>query len=196
MPVRALQTDFFGDPNLGLFARASDKLFLVGRQLQDKAVRGAAKVLGLEPVTASIADSELVGMFSAMNSNGIILPKITSDSELEATRKLAKVEGMNVLTLGSDFTAIGNLILCNDRGAVLSSLLTKKDARKVEDCLGVECAFQTVAGLYSVGSCGIATNSGCLLHRDATEEELDSIQDILRVETDVGTANFEVLKLI
>jgi translation initiation factor 6 len=94
------------------------------------------------------------------------------------------------LTVGSDFTAIGNLILCNDKGAVTSSLLTKKEMGLISDCLGVECAASKVAGMDNVGSCGIATNEGCLLHRDSTEEELDFIQEVLKVDTDIGTANF------
>lgn len=190
MPVRALQADFFGDHNIGLFSRANERLLFAGRQLQDRPVRQAAEVLKVEPVRIGIANSELIGIFSAMNSNGLLLPKIASEEEYEAAKKAVKEEGMNVLTVGSDFTAIGNLVLCNDKGAVLSSLLTKKEAKGIGECLGVECEFQTVAGLDSVGSCGVATNSGCLLHRDATEDELDSIQEILKVETDVGTANF------
>jgi translation initiation factor 6 len=54
----------------------------------------------------------------------------------------------------------------------------------------VDVDYGTVAGLNSVGSCGIANNKGCVLHRDASEEELDNFQKILGVNTDVGTANF------
>jgi translation initiation factor 6 len=190
MPVRALQTSFFGDHNIGLFAKAGEKLLLGSRQLRDRDMAKVADLLEIKAAKISIAGSELIGIFSAMNSNGLLLPKIASQQEIEIVKNLVRPLSMNVLVVGSDFTAIGNLVLCNDRGAVLSPLLTRKEARVISDCLGVECDFQKVAGLDNIGSCGIATNSGCLLHRDASEEELDAIQDILKVETDVGTANF------
>jgi translation initiation factor 6 len=66
----------------------------------------------------------------------------------------------------------------------------KRDKKKIEDCLGVSTELSTIAGMDVVGSCGVATNLGCLLHRDVREDELGLIQDILRVETDIGTANF------
>jgi translation initiation factor 6 len=188
--VKTVQTDFLGDPNIGLFMKASDKLLFAGPQMEDKSLVQAAEALGVKAVRTGVANSELVGIFCAMNSNGVLLPNIALDSEVAAIRKAVKSSGMNVEVVDSDFTAIGNVILCNDRGAVLSRVLTKKDMGVVQDCLGVECDYETVAGLESVGSCGIATNRGCILHRDASEEELDTIQDILKVETDIGTANF------
>ncbi|MBI4894617.1 MAG: translation initiation factor IF-6 [Candidatus Aenigmarchaeota archaeon] len=188
--MKAVQTDFLGDPNIGLFMKASDKLLLAGQQMEDKSLALAAEALGVKAVRAGVANSELVGIFCAMNSNGILLPNIALDSEVAAIRRAVKSTGMNVGVVDSDFTAIGNVILCNDRGAVLSRVLSREDLAVVKDCLGVECDYQTVAGLESVGSCGIATNRGCVLHRDASEEELDTVQDILKVETDIGTANF------
>lgn len=188
--MKAVQTDFLGDPNIGLFMKASDRLLLTGCQMEDKKLRQAEEALGVKAVRTGIVNSEVVGIFCAMNSNGVLLPNIALDSEVAAIKKATKEMGMNVEVLDSNFTAIGNVILCNDKGAVLSRVLTRRDMKVVEGCLGVECDYETVAGLESVGSCGIATNRGCILHRDASEEELDTIQDILKVDTDIGTANF------
>ena len=44
-----------------------------------------------------------------------------------------------------------------------------------------------MAGLHIVGSAAVATNKGCLCHRDASEEELKLIEDLLKVKTDIGS---------
>ena len=44
--------------------------------------------------------------------------------------------------------------------------------------------------MNNVGSCGVATNSGCLVHRDIEENEIKKVESILKVDVDVETANF------
>ncbi len=165
-----------GDPNIGLRGFATDSYVLLGSKIPE------AKIFGSEIRIIKIAQTELSGIFAAGNSNGVILPKIAERSEVEQVKKL----GLNVLTLNSKETALGNLILCNDKGAVISPLL-KKYQKEIECCLGCESIVSTVAGLSIVGSCGIATNKGCLLHRDASEEEAQRIEDVLKVRVDIGS---------
>lgn len=185
-----LQTDFLGDHNIGLFAKACDRMCLAGRNVSDGRIKEISGVLDVDVVSAAVADTGIVGIFCAMNSSGILLPKITRQAEVRLLKSSMKEHGMSVGILGSKFTAVGNLVLCNDKGAVYSRLLSSEDKRIIEDCLDVEAEKCTVAGLDSVGSCGIATNGGCVLHRDASEEELDAIQEVLKADTDIGTANF------
>lgn len=190
MAMRVLQTDFFGDHNIGLFARSGDKFSLVGSHLPDSDVENISKVVGGDVLKANVANSEIVGIFSVFNSNGILLPSIARTSEIKMMTEFGDKMGMKVSVVESKYTAIGNLVLCNDNGAVISKLLSKKDKSVIEKCLGVEAGYGTAAGLDSVGSCGIANNNGCVIHRDATEKELDNFQKILKAESDVGTANF------
>ena len=188
--MRVLQTEFLGDHNVGLFVRACDKFFLVGNQVDEKRAAAIGRTLGVGMVRSGIANTDLVGIFSVFNSNGIVIPTIATDSEVSLFRNLAARKGMNFHQCGTKFTAIGNLILCNDKGAAVSRAITAKEKKMIEDCLDVEADYATAAGIDSVGSCGIATNKGCIMHRDSSEEELDNVQRILGVETDIGTGNF------
>lgn len=188
--MRVLQTDFFGDYNIGLFSKASDRICVLANTVPAKKAEKIREVVGANIFQTSIANSEVVGIFCLLNSNGIVLPKIANDFEIRNFKDTAEELGMSVGVVGSRFTCLGNLVLCNDRGAVVSRLLSPRDRKIIGDCLDVESERGTVAGLDSVGSCGIATNRGCILHRDATEEELDKFQEVLRVDTDIGTANF------
>lgn len=188
--LRVLQTDFFGDHNLGLFAKSSDSLSLIGSRVSGRKIQDMEKILGVDVIQASIANSEIVGIFCVLNSKGIIVPRIVTSEETRYLKMLASERGMSFGTMNSRFTAIGNLVLCNDEGAIVSKILSKGDKKMIGDFLDVETEYGTIAGLNNVGSCGIATNKGCLLHRDASEKELDETQKILKVDTDIGTANF------
>jgi len=183
---RVERLSFFGDPNVGLFAKASDKLCLVGKAVLKSDRDIIEDVLKVPVIDITISNTNLIGIFAAMNSKGIILPKIVTEGELKEIAKLDLNFGVIEDTI---YTALGNLILCNDKGAIVSPLL-EKFIDIIEDVLEVKCEISTVANLNIVGSCGKANNKGCLLHRDATEDELKVIEKTLGVEVDIGTVNF------
>ncbi len=185
--MKVFQTNFFGDVNLGMYARVSDKICVVGSFLSEKISKEFTRNLEAKILKMSIASTDLVGLFSVMNSNGIILPSIVADDEI---RNLKSQTDLNVSILRTKFTAIGNLILANDRGALISRNFQRKHKELVEDTLGVQVEFATIADMSTIGSCGVATSKGCLVHRDATEEEVRVVQEILKVDTDIGNANF------
>ena len=165
-----------GDPNIGLRGFATDEYVLLGSEIPE------TNILKANVHIIKIAQTELSGIFTSGNSSGIVLPKIIEKEELEEIKKL----GLNTLILKTKETAIGNLILCNDNGAIVSPLL-EKYVKEIESCLNCEVAVSTIANLSIVGSCGIATNKGCLLHRDATEEEAKLVEDVLKVKVDIGS---------
>lgn len=188
--MQIFQTNFHGDVNIGLLARSSDKFCLVGNFVLDKTKDKMESYLGVDVMKTTIANTDLIGIFCAMNSNGILLPHIVNKRELEFFVKLKKEFGVNVTILPSKFTAIGNLIATNNKGAVISNVFSKINKAKIEDCLDVEADYSSVANQIVVGSLSVVTNKGCLLHRDADENEMKKIEEILKVKTDIGTANF------
>lgn len=187
--MRVAQLNFYGDHNLGLYGKACDKFCIMGN-IEEKNIEQIRKTLGVECINATVSDTDFVGVLSAFNENGILLPRIVNSKELEIFSRIKKEFGLNIETIGSKFTAIGNLILCNSRGAVISSLFTEHDKKIIEDCLGVEACHINIAHMKTVGSVGVATNKGCLLHRDAEENEIEGVKEILKVEVGVGSANF------
>jgi len=188
--LKIFQTNFHGDVNIGLFSRTSDKFCIVGNFVMDKSKQKMEEFLGADVFKTTIANTDLVGIFCAMNSNGILLPNIVNKRELDFFKRLKKQYGVNVAILPSRFTAIGNLIAANDNGAIISDVFSKAIKRKIEDCLGVQAEYSTVAKQIVVGSLSVVTNKGCLLHRDADEDEIKKVEEILKVKTDIGTANF------
>lgn len=176
--MKFLKTNFKGDPNIGLYGFATDKYCLLGLK------PGKIDVLQTKLEVSSIAGTNLVGIFAVGNKNGILLPKIVEDYEIKKLKKLFNIE-----IIDSRKTALGNLIVCNDKGCLIPDYF-KKFKKQIQDALNVEVETGTLAGLNLLGSCARASNKGCLCHIDSDKKELEKIKDILKVKTDVGTVGY------
>jgi translation initiation factor 6 len=185
MTFKFLRTNFNGDPNIGMYGFATDKYCFLGANVQQSLLQRVRETLKTEIVSSTISGTELTGLFAMGNSNGIILSKIIEDYEV----KKLKENGLNLKVINSNETALGNLILCNDKGCLISGSL-KKFQKEISDVLGCEVEIGKIANLDIVGSCGIASNIGCLCHREAREKELKKIEEILKVKVDVGSVTY------
>lgn len=172
------QTDYRGNTNLGLYALITEELALFPPEFKKKNIFEVE-----EEIELSIANTNLIGLFCAGNANGLILPSTVKEREQD------KLEGKNCLIIDSKLTALGNLILCNEHGAVISPRLEEYQ-QKVEKTLGVETRLGTLNGLNIVGSGGVATNRGAVLHRNSQEQEIEVVEATLEVEVNIGTVNF------
>ena len=184
MSFKFLRVNFNGDPNIGLYGFATDSYCLLGID-STKIMQKVREMLRTEVLSSTISDTELASLFVAGNSNGILLPKIIEDFEVKKLKKL----GLNSKVIESRETALGNLILCNDRGCLISNTL-RKFKKEISDVLGCEVVTGKIADLDIVGACAVASNVGCLCHREAKEEELKRIEEILKVRVDVGSVGY------
>ena len=127
----------------------------------------------------------------AGNNKGIILPYLVKDEELEILRKSIGDE-LNIGVLPSKKTAVGNIILANDKAALVHPELDKKTLKFIEDVLDVPVEQGTIAGISTVGSVAVVTNKGMLVHPETSAEELKFLEELFKVRVDVGTVNFGV----
>lgn len=181
----ALETTAFdGNPYVGIFCATSEKITLVPHSAHPKLLEAIAG-LGTKAIKTTILDSNLLGVYCAMNSNGAIVPYGISDSEIA----VLKSEGLNVLVTHGVHNAVGNNICANDKGAIANPEFNDHDLGRIADCLGVEVVTDRVAGYDTVGSAVMATNKGFLAHHDAGEDDLKDIESILGVKGGVGSLN-------
>ena len=174
-----IKLNFYGNPYIGVYAKANDRFALIPEDSTEKFEHAVCSRLKVEPVRVSLVSSSILGIYSAMNSNGIVVPHIVYKEEVQ---KIKRETGMNVCELNTASNAIGNVICCNDNGAIVSDLMEKKNLKKIEDCLGVEAVQMKIAGFSTVGVACIATNKGLIAHNDIEDEELKQIEEVLKVE--------------
>ncbi|MBI4162882.1 MAG: translation initiation factor IF-6 [Candidatus Aenigmarchaeota archaeon] len=177
-----IQSNFAEDINVGLYGFATDKCCIIGSRINDKKLKDAFNV----PLIQTTAlDTQLVKIFIAGNSSGIIVPKILEEFELDFLRQ--KFD--DVLVIDNRYTALGNLILMNDNGIIVSPLL-KNHKNIISERFGLPCETSTIAKANTVGTLGLATNKGCLVHPKIRDDEKRKIKDVLKVGLKEATVNF------
>jgi translation initiation factor 6 len=179
--------DVYRSPNIGLFVKSNDTLLSVPFGFAETKVKKLKEYLGVDKmIYVSVSGTRLVGPLTVMNNNGILLPSTASEEELQIFKNASK---LNVERLNSKFTAVGNLISANDKGAVVSSLIKAETHQQIRDVLGVQVETLSIAGFTQTGSMIVATNQGAGVHPNATDEEIQVISDILKVDVEPATVN-------
>ena len=186
MPV--ILSDVFGDPNVGIFSFANERIAVLPAGMGPKKLASYKETLGVQPYGVGIAESRLVGIYMTGNSNALLVPYITTKKELKALRA-SKVP---VVIVKENKTALGNLVLCNDYGAVVDPRLKPKTVEAIAKALKVPHSPGTVAGLPHVGALATASNNGVLANPKIKDAEKRMISETLGVPVYAGTVNLGV----
>lgn len=171
--------NYEGNTNIGFYATVTQ-----GQSIFPPGFRESDLFDG-DSVETFIGRTRLVGLFTAGNSDCILIPDIISDRERE------KLEDSDIdfRVLEVNETALGNLILANDHGAVISPRI-EDIKEEIEDALQVEAEVMDIADNPTPGVCGVANNHGAVIHRDASEDGAEKVKKILGLEDiDIGTTN-------
>lgn len=179
------RTQHYGNPFMGLFAKACDKAALMPVNSLDKHLH-AAKSFGVPVHQVSVDGSPYVGLYFAMNSRCIVAPPFLNKGEMAAIQSI----GLEVLVMpDSKFSAVGNNLVCNDKGALVNPEMGEKEAKMLADALDVEVVRTALAGYKTVGMACVATNKGWLAHNRIEEGEAERLTSLFGVEGLNGTVN-------
>lgn len=182
--MAVILADVFGSVNIGVYCFCNEKLAIVPPGLTNKKINELANTLGVEVCKTTIGGSTLIGSLTAGNSNGILVPHIIRDYEFDRINKFCKV---NVVE--SNWTALGNVVLSNDSGAVIHPEAPEELRNYVNDELRIRAVDATIGTLGFVGALAIATNKGAILSPNASAEEQAVIGEALHVNVDVSATN-------
>ena len=179
----------FGTDNIGVYIFTTNKYTIIPKGLDSLTKESIAKTLGTELVEAEISRSFILGALINGTDNGILLPKSVTDEELKILKD--NLKDCRIEVLNSKVTALGNTILANNKGAIIYPEFNDIEEKIIKETLGIEEIKRAkIAQMVTVGSVGVVTNRGGLVHVDTTEEELKELEKIFKVKIDIGTVNF------
>jgi translation initiation factor 6 len=184
--MRVLKANFNGTPNVGLYGYATKEYVLLGEHLQEKLLAEVTQVLGNLPVHSfRVAGTGMPGVFLAGNSSMLLVPSIAFDYEIEQLKSL----GIPHTVLKTRHTCLGNNIVCNDHGAIISTDFDETERKLIEKALGVPTVRMDIAKLNTPGAVIVLNGTHGIIHRDATSEEIEEVKRILKVKLEPATVN-------
>jgi translation initiation factor 6 len=182
--MAVILADVFGSPNIGVYCFCNEKVAIVPPGLTNRKMNQFSDTLGVSVCKTTIGGSTLAGALVTGNSNGILVPHTTRDYELDRIREFCKVTVVH-----SKWTALGNVVLANDFGAVLHPEAPAEISNSVVTELGVSAFQGNIGKLPFVGALGIATNKGVIVSPNTLVEEQTVIGNALRVSVELSTTN-------
>ena len=177
------RVDVVGNPNVGIFVQVTDDVALVPYNLIDEKIKLIEEILEVPAVKTSISGSSLIGSLSVANSNGIVVSPHVLDREVKQFKDL----GLEVAIIPSNYTAVGNIVAANDKGAIASPFLSEDAINILESTLDVNVESSSIVGRDIIGSLISVTNKGFLISGNAVESEVDFSREVFGVEGDIGT---------
>ncbi len=186
MFMAIIRADIFGSPNIGVYCFTCESWGAVPAGTPSKKRNNFAECLKVDVCEVSVASSNLLGILLAGNSNGLAVPRIIGDYEFETIKESAP---MNIEVMETEKTALGNLILANDHGALVDPTFSNSIIKNLEDLLQVEVVRGQISNLSYVGSLALATNKGVITHPLIRNNEREVIKDVLKAEVEPCTVN-------
>lgn len=177
------RVDIVGNPNIGVFILATDEYAIVPYNLLDEKADIIKETLDVDVVKSSISGCSLIGSLAVANSNGMVVSPHVLDREIKQFEDL----GINVATVPGQYTALGNIIAANDKGALASPFLSEKAINIIEETLDVNVEATSMVGSDIIGSMIQVTNKGFLISSNAVKSEISFAQEVFGVEGDIGT---------
>ena len=182
--MAVILADVFGSPNIGVYCFANESIVIVPPGLTQRKIGQFAETLGVHVCSTTIGGSTLVGALVTGNSNAVLVPHTIREYELNRIRELSRV-----VVVDSKWTALGNVILANDSGALIHPAASEEIAMAVSDELKLQPVRGTLGLLPFVGALGVATNRGAMLSPNTSKEERAVARSSLQVEVDLSTTN-------
>ena len=182
--MAVILADVFGSPNIGVYCFCNESIAIVPPGLTKRKMNQFAETLGVAVCETTIAGSTLVGALATGNSSVVLVPHTTRQYELERIRQLS-----NVAIVESKWTALGNVILANDLGAVIHADAPTEIVAAVQDRLGVKSVLGKIGTLPFVGALAIATNKGAIVSPNTLREEQSLIESALHVSVEPSSTN-------
>ncbi len=168
------QTEFSGSPTLGLLGLITESVGYLPAEVKKAQTQKISESLEVKIKKISLYNSSLIGLFSAANLKYMFVPELVSDLEIKNLEK-------EVIKLTGIFTTLGNLVLCNDKGCILSPYLAEKKYF-FEKELKLKTEATTISDLPFPGVLATVTNKAGIVHKNCKDAEIEILEKTLGIE--------------
>jgi len=171
-------------PFVGVYCAVSEDNAIVSPIVPYGFVRMLEKLFRVKPIVTTIGSISSVGSMIAMNSTGAAVPTIIDEDELTKIGKR-----LNVLVVEGRSWALGNLIVANDKGCVISDLIPPDLASRISECLGVDYLRMSIGKYKAIGSLFAVSNEIGVASPVASEEAVARVSNVLQIQMVPTTVN-------
>ncbi len=140
--------DYNGNPNIGLYAFATDDYCLVPETAPKKFVNQIIKNLEVEVIRLNIAGTPLLGALLISAGKKLFIPKIVLNREVDKLKQL----GIKHKIIDSELTALGNNIFVGKKTMLLNPDYDKETRKILEKETGLKTEYLKMDDLKTPGS--------------------------------------------
>ena len=140
--------DYNGNPNIGLYAFATDDYCLVPETSPKKFVNQIIKNLEVEVIRLNIAGTPLLGALLISAGKKLFVPKIVLNREVDKLKQL----GIKHKIIDSELTALGNNIFVGKKTMLLNPDYDKETRKILEKETGLKTEYLKMDDLKTPGS--------------------------------------------
>ena len=186
--VHVDKINFKGDPNIGLYALATDSFVLIGAELNKKQTELLNEIFQVPIITSKIYGTPFAGIFCAANKEVLLVPELIFDKEFNSLKK--QLKGIVVVKkFKTVHTALGNTILANDKHAIISADFSTAELKKIEKLMNVKIKKIEIAESNVPGAYGILTNKGAIFGSITSDSSIKELEKYLKFEVGIGTVS-------
>ncbi len=173
--------------DIGLYYLATEDYCIAPNNISADSANLISNILEVNVIKTQVGGTYLHGILVRGNSNGLVVPYYMTNEEIKTIKESQK--DLNILRLSSKYTAMGNLLVVNDKKGVASPLFDKSDVKNIEDVLGIELIQKKIMGQNLVGSFTYVNNLGGLAHPLIPQSELQELSNYFNLPFNITTVN-------
>jgi len=192
-----LRIKVFGSSNIGLYVAATNKFFLFHSQIPSNKIKMLSEELKVTGIPIPLVDTVITTPFLVCNSKGIILPDLFERHAYTELKQMVESLGVEIELVDHKYNALGNTVVANDKGAVVSPVIPLNVKKLLSDVLDVEVSTSTIGRFSYIGSLISVNNKVGLVAPVIKDDERDLIENVLKIKLYEGTINggLEFIKL-